>query len=155
MPAQRICSRLSKKVTSILSTRGLDVADKLKVGIIGCGNIFPAYIKGCRQYDILDVVACADMDISRAQTAAQQWNIPTAYSVDDLLADPSIQIVINLTPPQAHATVSLAAIRAGKHIYSEKPLALNRDLGHQILDKAKAKGALFGCAPLTSLGGGF
>ncbi len=128
--------------------------EKVKVGIVGCGNISPAYFRGCAVFDILDVVACADIDVARAKARAEEFNIPKACSVEELLADPEIEIVINLTIPAAHAEVSLQAIAAGKNVHEEKPLALNRDDGKKILDAAEAKGLLVGCAPDTFLGGG-
>src|SRR5437763_548180 len=82
------------------------------------------YIKGCREFDILDLVACSDIDLERAKAVARQWNIPKACSVEELLADPEIQIVINLTIPKAHVPVSEAAVEAGKHVYSEKHLVV-------------------------------
>ncbi len=127
--------------------------EKVKVGIIGCGNISPAYFKGSRAFDILDVVACADMDMERASARAQEFGV-RAMGVDALLADPDIEIVVNLTIPQAHAEVSLQVIEAGKNVYEEKPFALNRDDGKKVLDAAKARGVLVGCAPDTFLGGG-
>lgn len=130
------------------------MVEKVKIGLIGTGNISPAYIKGCQAFEILDLVACADIDIARAQATAEQFAIPKACSVAELLADPQIQMVINLTVPQAHAPVSLMAIRAGKHVYSEKPLAVSLQDGKQILDEAKTRGVLVGCAPDTFLGGG-
>ncbi len=128
--------------------------EKIKVGIIGCGNIFNAYVKGCRAFAILDVAACADIDHSRAQAKAEELGVPRACSVKELLADPEVQIVVNLTVPKAHAEVSLAAIAAGKSVHSEKPLAVTRAQGQQILAAAKDKGVLVGCAPDTFLGGG-
>src|SRR5690606_336020 len=110
---------------------------KVKVGIIGCGNISPAYFNGCRAFDILDVVACADMDMERAAARAQEFGV-RAMSVEELLADPEIEIVVNLTIPQAHAAVSLQAIEAGKNVHEEKPFALNRDDGKKVLDAAQA-----------------
>jgi predicted dehydrogenase len=130
------------------------VGNKVKVGIIGCGNIFDQYVKGCRMFDILEVYACTDIDMSRAKEKAAKFDIPHVYSVPELLTDPDIQMVINLTVPQAHVEVSLQIIAAGKHVHSEKPLALNREDGKKILDAAKAKGVLVGCAPDTFLGGG-
>lgn len=130
------------------------MVDKVKVGIIGCGNIFPQYIKWTRTFEILDVVAVADMDVSRAQARAQEYTIPHAYTVAQLLADPAIEIVINLTVPQAHAEVSLAILNAGKHAYGEKPLGLTREEGQKILALAAEKKLLVGCAPDTFLGGG-
>ncbi|MCA9915392.1 MAG: Gfo/Idh/MocA family oxidoreductase, partial [Anaerolineae bacterium] len=79
----------------------------VKVGIIGCGNIFPQYIRGCRAFEILDVVACADADLSRAQARAEEFGGGLrACSVDELLNDPEIEIVVNLTIPSAHAEIS-------------------------------------------------
>ena len=98
---------------------------KVKVGIIGCGNIAPGYVKGCRQFEILDVVACADVERDRARALAREHDLQ-AVTVPALLADPNISIIINLTVPAAHAEVSLAAIAAGKHVHSEKPLATTR-----------------------------
>ena len=124
-----------------------------KVGIIGVGNISPAYIKGCRAFDILDLVACADIDLDKARTVAAENNIPVACSVDELLADPTIDIVINLTIPAVHAEVSLKALNAGKHIDSEKPWATSLSDGKAIIDTAAAKGLRVGCAPDTFLFG--
>lgn len=124
-----------------------------KVGLIGVGNISPAYIKGCRAFDILDLVACADIDLDKAQKVAAEHNIPTVCSVDDLLADPNIDIVVNLTIPAVHASVSLKALEAGKHVYSEKPLAISLSDGKAIIDTAAAKGLRVGCAPDTFLFG--
>ena len=127
---------------------------KVKIGLIGTGNISQQYIKGCRAFHILEVAACADIDIEKAQAVAKQFDIPKACSVDELLADPEIEIVINLTVPKVHVPVSLQIIEAGKHAYSEKPLAINTPDGKRLLDTAKAKGLRVGCAPDTFLGGG-
>lgn len=127
---------------------------KVKVGIVGCGNISPAYFKGCRPFDILEVVACADIEIDRARAKAAEFGVPRACSVAELLADPEIQIVVNLTIPKAHAAVNLAAIEAGKDAYTEKPFALDRAAGQRVLAAAKERGLLVGCAPDTFLGGG-
>ncbi len=127
--------------------------NKVNVGIIGCGNISDRYFQWCAKFDILNVAACADIDLSRAQAKAEQYGVK-ACTVEELLADPEIEIVINLTIPQAHTSVDLAAIAVGKHVHSEKPLALNREDGRKILEAAKEKGVLVGCAPDTFLGGG-
>ncbi|MGQ9698698.1 MAG: Gfo/Idh/MocA family protein [Armatimonadota bacterium] len=127
---------------------------KVKVGIVGCGNISPAYFRGCRFFSILDVVACSDIDMSRAEARAQEFGIPKACTVDELLADPEIEIVVNLTVPKAHAEVALAALEAGKSVYNEKPLALRREDGRKMLELARSKGLRVGCAPDTFLGAG-
>jgi predicted dehydrogenase len=128
--------------------------DLVKVGVVGAGKIFPAYVEGCRAFPILDLDAVADIDTARAAQQAAAHGVPRALSVDGLLADPEIQIVVNLTVPKVHAPVSLAAIAAGKHVYSEKPLAITRDDGVQILQAATGQGVRVGCAPDTFLGGG-
>jgi predicted dehydrogenase len=130
------------------------VADKVKIGLIGVGNISGQYVKGCRAFDILGLAACADLDMERARAKGKEYDIARVYTVDELLADPDIQIVVNLTVPKAHAEVSLKIIDAGKHVYSEKPLALNRDDGRKIVEAAQARGVRVGCAPDTFLGGG-
>lgn len=127
---------------------------RVKVGIVGTGNIFGTYVKNCRAFDILEIAACADIDHRKAEAKAEEFNVPRVCSVEDLLADPDIQIVVNLTVPKAHAEVNLAAISADKNAYSEKPLAVARQDGQKILSTAKEKGVRVGCAPDTFLGGG-
>ena len=127
---------------------------KVKVGVIGCGKISDAYFLGSRRYDILEIVACADLDLSRARAKALEHKIPKACTVSQLLADPSIEIVLNLTIPAAHAAINKRALKAGKHAYTEKPFALNSADGRRVLALAKAKNLLVGCAPDTFLGGG-
>ncbi len=125
--------------------------EKIRVGLIGVGNISPAYIQGCRSFDVLDLVACADIDIERARTVAQENNIPRASSVEDLLGSDDIDLVINLTIPSAHAAVSMQILAAGKHLYSEKPLATNLADAKAIMESAEARGLRVGCAPDTFL----
>jgi len=127
---------------------------KVKVGIVGCGTISAAYLRGCRAFDILEVAACADLDVARAEAKAQEYGVPKACDVQTLLHDEDIGIVINLTIPQAHAEIALAALEAGKSVYNEKPLSLTRDEGQRILAAARDKGLRVGCAPDTFLGGG-
>jgi predicted dehydrogenase len=124
------------------------------VGIIGCGKISGVYFENCKLYPALDIVTCADLDLERARAAADQYGIAKACSVEELLDDPSIDIVINLTIPAAHAEVCLKALQAGKHVYVEKPLAVTREEGLQILAVANSNGLLVGSAPDTFLGGG-
>lgn len=127
---------------------------KIKVGIIGCGNISGIYFQAGRTFEILDIVACADLIPERAEAKATEFNIPKACSVEELLADPEIQIVVNLTTPEAHAEICLRALEAGKSVHVEKPLAITREDGRKILGLAKSKGLLVGSAPDTFLGGG-
>lgn len=128
--------------------------DKMKAGIIGCGNISGIYLTNLQKFDALELAACADLDPARAQSKADEYGVAQACSVDEMLADKSIDIIVNLTIPQAHAEVSLQALAAGKHVYAEKPLAVTREEGRRVLDLAEAKGLRVGCAPDTFLGGG-
>ena len=125
----------------------------MKIGIIGCGNIFGAYIKGCAMFRTVQVVACADVNMDAARAKATEHTLQ-AMTVDALLADPSIGAVINLTIPKVHGEVSLKILRAGKHVYSEKPLALTVEEGQKILAYAREKNLRVGCAPDTFLGAG-
>src|SRR5437879_13585147 len=107
------------------------------------------YIKGCRGFDILDLVACSDIDLERAKTVARQWNIPKACSVEELLADPEIQIVINLTLRQANVRERESVVEAGNHVYSEKPLAVHLEDGKRLSPAARKKGGCVGWRPDT------
>jgi predicted dehydrogenase len=125
-----------------------------KFGIIGCGNISDAYFNATKRFPILEVAACADLDIERAKAKAEQHGVAKALTPDELLADPEIQIVINLTIPRAHHAVSKAALLAGKHVHVEKPLTITREEGQELLTIARDRGLRVGCAPDTFLGGG-
>jgi predicted dehydrogenase len=127
---------------------------KVKIGVIGCGAISEQYFEGLKPFGIVEVVACADIDLVRAQKKAAEFGVSKACAVDELLRDPDVEIVVNLTIPAAHAEINLAAIAAGKHVYCEKPLATTRDDGRKTLEAAKAKGVRLGGAPDTFLGGG-
>lgn len=126
---------------------------KSKIGIIGCGNISGIYFQNCKGFDVLEVVGCADIVDERARVKADEYNCK-AYSVDEILADPEIDIILNLTIPKSHAEVALAALNAGKSVYNEKPLAITRENGRKILNLAQTKGLRVGCAPDTFMGGG-
>src|SRR5688572_8599443 len=128
--------------------------ETVRVGVIGCGAISGAYLDYASRFPILDVVAVSDLDVARARAKAEEFGVPRACGVEELLRDPSIEIVLNLTIPAAHAVVSLAAIEAGKHVYSEKPLALNTAEARRLLDAAKTRGLRIGCAPDTFMGSG-
>jgi len=127
---------------------------KLKIGIIGCGNISSIYMENCQNFEHLELVACADLDVERAQSQAAKFGIPKAYTVQELLNDSEIELVINLTIPKAHAAVCIQALEAGKHVYTEKPLAVTREEGKQILETAKKHNLFVGNAPDTFLGAG-
>ncbi|MEX0654448.1 MAG: Gfo/Idh/MocA family oxidoreductase [Phycisphaeraceae bacterium] len=124
----------------------------VKIGIVGCGNISNQYLKLARQFPILDIVACADLNLEAAKAQAQKHDVPRACTVEELLADGEIEIVVNLTIPAAHAPVALKAIAAGKHVYNEKPLGVTPDEGRQMLAAAAKQNVRVGCAPDTFLG---
>lgn len=128
--------------------------NKMGVGIIGCGNISEIYCKNLQSFATLNLVACADVDEPRAVARAAQFNI-AARTVKDLLASDDIELVVNLTVPDAHAQVSRAILKAGKHVYSEKPLATTRKDGAKILKRAHKRKLRVGGAPDTFLGGGW
>ena len=129
------------------------MAGATKVGVIGCGNISGIYLTNCRKLPGLALVACADLDMARARAKAAEHGIRAA-TVDELLADPGVDLVINLTIPAVHAEVSMSALAAGKHVYTEKPLATRRTDGAATLALAREKGLRVGGAPDTFLGGG-
>jgi predicted dehydrogenase len=126
----------------------------LRVGIVGVGNISGIYFTNLARYASTEVVACADLDLERAQKVAEQYRIGKASTPEALMADPEVDLVLNLTVPKAHAAVALQAIEAGKHVYCEKPLSVTREDARRILEAARAKGVRVGCAPDTFLGGG-
>jgi predicted dehydrogenase len=128
--------------------------EKVRVGVIGCGAISGAYLGMARNFPNVQMAACSDMDMSKARAAAEKFQIPRACTVDELLADKSIQIVLNLTVPKAHVPVALAAIQEGKHTYCEKPLGVDRDEGRKLLDAAQRANLRVGCAPDTFMGAG-
>ena len=130
------------------------MAKPIKVGVIGCGNISSVYLQSPQLFSNVHIVACADIDMERAQSQAAKFGVPKACSVEELLADPEIDIVVNLTIPATHADVSLAALAASKSVYSEKPLATTTSDGQTILQAAREKGLYVGCAPDTFLGSG-
>ena len=124
----------------------------LGIGIIGCGNISAAYLRLAPLFKGLEVRAVADIDMAAAAARAAEFGV-RAQGVDDLLANKDIDIVINLTIPDAHYPVTRRILEAGKHAYSEKPLVLTLEQGTALRDLAKAKGLSVGCAPDTFLGG--
>ncbi|HZY69235.1 MAG TPA: Gfo/Idh/MocA family oxidoreductase [Devosia sp.] len=125
---------------------------RLGVGIIGAGNIASQYLKAMRDFPVLDIRGIADMRPDVAAAKAAEFGVP-AVSVDDLLADPAVAIVVNLTIPRAHVAVGMRAIAAGKHIYSEKPLGVTFAEGKQLVAAARKRGVRVGSAPDTFLGG--
>ena len=126
----------------------------LKVGIIGCGNIIAQYLDTFSRLDSVQLVAVADLVPERAADVAAGVDGVRALSIDDLLADAEIELVVNLTIPAAHAEVALRIIAAGKDVYTEKPLTADVASATAVLDAASEAGVWVGCAPDTVLGTG-
>ena len=126
----------------------------MNIGIIGCGNISDQYLTNIPGLPGINVQACADIVMERAKARSMEYGIPEFLEVDELLERDDIELVVNLTIPKAHREVSTRIINAGKHTYSEKPLAIQRSDGSRILESAKKRNMMAGCAPDTFLGGG-
>jgi predicted dehydrogenase len=126
----------------------------INIGIIGCGNISGIYLKNLPTFRDLNVLAVADLDLERAKAKAQEFDVPHALSPDELLKRDDIDAVLNITIPAAHADVAMQALNAGKHVYNEKPLAVELKDAKAMLDLAKSKNLRVGCAPDTFLGAG-
>ncbi|MSU90189.1 gfo/Idh/MocA family oxidoreductase [Rhodobacteraceae bacterium 2CG4] len=124
----------------------------LGVGIIGCGNISTAYLQFAPMFRGIEVRAVTDLNMKTARAQAGRFGVK-APGIDDLLADGDIDVVVNLTIPEAHYPVSMAALEAGKHVYSEKPLALSVADGIRMREAAQTRNLTVGCAPDTILGG--
>jgi len=124
-----------------------------KVGLIGCGAISRKYLENSKLFDAFDIVAVADARQGAAQARASEYDVPRACGVDELLADPEIEIVLNLTSHAAHGELGIAAVEAGKSTYIEKPLAVRREDGQRMLAVAADKGLRVGAAPDTFFGG--
>lgn len=124
----------------------------MNIGIIGCGNISDVYFQNCKRFDALRVVFCSDLEAARARSKAEQHGVPRHGTTEELLADPGVELVINLTRPGTHHEINLRALEAGKHVYSEKPLAVRRDEGTKLLEAARTSGLRLGCAPDTFMG---
>jgi predicted dehydrogenase len=125
------------------------VPEPTRVALLGCGDIAGQYLTELARHPsaAVEVALCADLDLTRAQARAAEFGIERAVSPVEALADETVEIVVNLTPPTVHAAVSLAILRARKHVYSEKPLATTLAEGSELLDEAARRGLRVGCAP--------
>ncbi|MDC3222985.1 Gfo/Idh/MocA family oxidoreductase [Candidatus Pelagibacter sp.] len=124
-----------------------------KVGLIGCGHISETYFRAEKYFNNIKIVKCADINLINAKKCAQINKIK-ATTVKKLLEDKKIEIILNLTIPKAHYQVAKQALTNGKHVYSEKPLAINFKDGQELLKLSKKKKLYIGNAPDTFLGGG-
>lgn len=124
----------------------------MNIGIIGCGNISSTYLRLAPLFNGLAIVACSDINDSAAALRAEEFGCKST-SIEALLADPSIELVINLTIPAAHADISRRILQAHKHVYSEKPFVLSLDEGLELQKLARSVNRRIGSAPDTFLGG--
>ena len=130
---------------------------KVRIAIVGCGCISGIYLKNLTTVfsDTVEVAAVCDLIPERALEAQKQYNIPKAVFTDEeIMDDPEIEMVLNLTTPDQHKFVNMMALKTGKHAYCEKPLACTRADGEEQVNYAKEHGLLLGGAPDTYLGGG-
>ena len=127
----------------------------MKLGIIGCGNISDIYLKNLTTvFKNVTVQAVCDIDTAKATAQAQKYHIEGVLTLEEMLADPEIDIVLNITTPQTHYDICKKVLLAGKHVYVEKPLSLSYCEGNELLSIAKEKGLYIGGAPDTFLGAG-
>lgn len=128
-------------------------AKSFRVGLIGTGRISDIYLKNIKGFAGVDITACGSLNMDESRAKAAEYGVPRVMTPDEIIADPDIDAVLNLTIPAAHAGISIAALEAGKHVYSEKPFVTDLDDGRRILNLAAAKGLKVGNAPDTFFGG--
>ena len=126
-------------------------SDQLRIGVVGCGNISHAYLHNAAMFGGVRPVACADLNPETARARAETFGIE-AMSPDALIASPEVDLVLNLTIPAAHFAISMQALEAGKHVFTEKPLGTTVREGRKLVETARARGLLIGSAPDTFLG---
>ena len=124
-----------------------------KVGLIGCGHISETYFRAHKYFNNFEIIKCADINIEAAKKCASHFNIKYG-TVDEILNDKEIEIILNLTIPKAHFEVSKKALEHNKHFYAEKPMAINLNDGEELLKISKKRKLYIGNAPDTFLGGG-
>jgi predicted dehydrogenase len=126
--------------------------EPLGIGIVGTGNIAGGYARDILTHREIRLVAATDLEPERLRAFAEEHGSRMHATVDDLLADPAVDIVVNLTVHHAHYEVTRRALEAGRHVYSEKPLALRSSEARELVDLAAARGLRLGCSPSTILG---
>ena len=124
-----------------------------KIGLIGCGNIAETYFRAQDYFNNIKFVACADKFPEVSKKCADQYNIKS-LTVDEIIHDTNVDVILNLTIPQAHFEISKIALEAGKHVYSEKPMSIKYDEANELVNLAKDNNLYIGNAPDTFLGGG-
>ena len=130
------------------------MSSPIGVGFIGVGVISDTYLENLSSFPDVEVLILGDLDTDRARAQAEKHGVPAHGTAQDVLDHPDVQVVVNLTIPAVHAEVSSSAIAAGKHVWTEKPLGLDRESTAALLQQAEAAGLRVGCAPDTVLGPG-
>lgn len=124
----------------------------MKVAIIGCGMISDTYVRSLQEFSVIEVVACCDINEERADRLAMKFGLDK-MTYEEILDQKEIELIINLTNPRAHYDLNKRALLAGKHVYSEKVIAIELEEGRELCAIAKEKGLRLGVAPDTFLGG--
>ena len=124
-----------------------------KVGLIGCGHIAETYFRAEKYFNNIKIIKCADINLKAARKCSKEYGVKF-LSVNEILKDQEVEIILNLTIPKAHYEISKKALLNGKHVYSEKPLAINLKDGKELLKISRRKKLYLGNAPDTFLGGG-
>lgn len=128
---------------------------KVNVAIVGCGNISGIYLKNLTtKYHNVNVYAISDLIEANTKAKSEEYGIERIMTFEEIIADPNVEIVLNLTTPPIHYSLCKKALEAGKNVYVEKPLSLNYEQGKELVELAEEKGLLLGCAPDTFLGAG-
>lgn len=129
--------------------------DPTRIGILGCGKVSHMYLPNLVRSSAVEIAGVADVAADNAEEVAKQYGAGPVVSPDQLIADPSIEIIVNLTPIAAHVEVTRAALAAGKHVYSEKPLTTSLADARTLIAESERSGLALTCAPDTLLGSGF
>ena len=124
------------------------------IAVVGCGTISDEYLRNLTSFPDLDVLFCADLDLTRAKDQAAKYGVGASGTLAQALEYPGVELVVNLTLPAAHAEVASAAVAAGLHVWNEKPLTTEPASGRALLAQAERTGVRVGCAPDTVLGAG-
>lgn len=125
---------------------------RLGIGIVGCGYVFDHYLATWNEHPRLDLRGVTDIDPGRVEAVQRFYGVPAYSSTDELLGDPAVDVVVNLTSIESHTQVTAAALEAGKHVYSEKPVATDLDQARQLFAQAEKRGLQLSVAPSNALG---
>lgn len=125
---------------------------RMSIAFVGCGYVADLYARALDVHPELELVGVTDLDGARAQRFGRYWSVPVCNSLGSILADERVGIVVNLTNPRSHCSVSRECLDAGKHVYSEKPLAMHFDGARNLVDLAERKRRMLSGAPCTLLG---